>query len=226
VSPTSPPRRIPVDKRRLATQVANELRDLILTGGLQTGDQLKIVALAEELGLSTQPVREALLHLSIEGFVVGDPHKTLLVAPITLDDIRDVYLVHGFVSGVLAERAAKSLTDLDIETLEKLAAECERELGERNSAAASKLNTEFHHVISSSSGDHFLTTVLSDTVEYLSDQSYDHHFDGQMAAAAEHMAIIDALRKGDGALARKLVMQHTEQAGELTIAHYRSIQKF
>jgi DNA-binding GntR family transcriptional regulator len=209
----------------LATQVANELRDLILTGGLQTGDQLKIVALAEELGLSTQPVREALLHLSIEGFVVGDPHKTLLVAPITLDDIRDVYMVHAFVAGVLAERAAKTLTEEDLAELEQLAEECERELGRRNSTAASKLNTEFHRLISASPESYFLTTVLSGTVDYLSDQSYDHHFEGQMAAAAEHVAIIDALRKGDGALARELVTRHTEQAGELTVAHYQAIQK-
>ena len=215
---------IPRTKRKLADQVLDDLRDLILSGDLQSGDELKIVALADRLGLSTQPVREALLRLSKDGFVVGDPHKTVQVAPITLDDVRDIYLVHGFVAGVLAERSAHVLCDEDLLHLEQLAADCETALRSGRLRQASRLNSEFHRYINSAPGNHFLTTVLADIVSFLSEQTSAHSFEAQMAAAGEHARIIDALRRRDGDLARELVTHHTEQAGELTIAHYRTAQ--
>jgi len=81
------------DKYSLRGRVFNRLRDDILNGKYQAREELKEVAIGEELGVSRTPVREALRQLELEGLVQIIPNKGAYVVGISAGDIRDIYMI-------------------------------------------------------------------------------------------------------------------------------------
>src|SRR6187200_1050639 len=104
-------------KRQPAESLAStKLRDLILSGAFPPGARLLQESLAERLGVSRMPIRQALLALEREGLVKTDPWRGSIVAPLDPDAIRDMYEVRGIlerhVAKVLAERPSFNTSGL------------------------------------------------------------------------------------------------------------------
>src|SRR5690606_8410532 len=95
---------------QLGDEAASYVRDLITSGTLAAGDHVQPEAVAEELGISSTPAREALQALRAEGFLNLAPRRGFTVAMVTGDDIRDMFLVQSWVAGELASRAAAAMT--------------------------------------------------------------------------------------------------------------------
>src|SRR3954467_7344721 len=97
------PRR--VQHRSMADQVAAELRRMVLGGAVDENERLTQEKLAKMLGVSTMPIREALLRLTAEGLIVATANRSFSVASNGTNDIRDTYWAFGQIAGELAHRA-------------------------------------------------------------------------------------------------------------------------
>lgn len=201
--------------KKASDWVLSYLRESILAGRLKPGETLPLVQLANEVQLSTTPVREALGRLQDEGLVVGDARRTFRVAALTLDDISDYYLLHALFSGVLAERTAQSASEADVAYLRELDEEMLRRSTAEDFTALNELNFEFHKRINVGSTGILrrFVTVTSRLVTrrtYPDVQGYKHSID-------DHKAIVDAIASRDGKLARDLMQTHILHVGEAVI---------
>ena len=109
---------LPAAARTLSITVADRLRQLIVTNRLRPGDPLRLAAIAERLGVSVQPVREAVRLLAAEGLVVIEPHRGAYVAKLSIEDVEELYAVRVALEGLMARVATEHLTDEDVAELE------------------------------------------------------------------------------------------------------------
>src|ERR1700693_1092270 len=86
----------------MADEVAAELRRLVLSGAFEQGERITQDKLAKSFGVSTMPVREALLRLAAEGLIIAEANRSFSVVQNTADDLRDAYWIYGKLSGELA----------------------------------------------------------------------------------------------------------------------------
>jgi DNA-binding GntR family transcriptional regulator len=195
--------------------VVGWLRDSIIGGRLRPGEQLPLVQLANRAGVSTTPIREALSRLRDEGLVVGDSYRTFRVASLTLDDIRDYYQIHAFLSGVLAERAASLLTVEDIDRLRELDRQILEKAEEHDEAGVHRLNFEFHHLINDK-GSEVLRRFVAMTTRLVSRRTYPD-VQGWTDSIEDHGAILSALATKNAAVARVAMEQHMMHAGQAVV---------
>ena len=193
----------------LTDQVAARLRSEIMRGELPGGQTLRLVPLAARLGVSPTPVREALLALSKEGLVVGEARRGFHVARLDIDDIRDLFLVHAFIAGVLAARAAEALSDEQLHHLGELNAGISDSLRRGDALQAAELSHEFHRVVNKSTAPTLLHRMLADMARWTAPGIL-----GWSASVPhDHTALLRALRRRDGGLARRLTEDHVRDAG-------------
>lgn len=199
---------------KLADRVAARLRDAILGGTLRAGDTLRLVPLAERLGVSTTPVREALLLLQKEGLVTGEPRRGFRVAHLSRGDIRDLFQLFAFISGLLAERAAARISEDELEELARLSAEIRQVDAEGPSERSAILRQEFFRIVNRAAGPTILRRLLADMSRWTAPR-----VPGWPAPRLDHGPIVSALRRRDGRRARELVERHVLRAGHHVLTH-------
>jgi DNA-binding GntR family transcriptional regulator len=118
----APRRRPPAGGGELANRAYSGIRQAIVSLGLQPGQQLQEEPLAEWLGTSRTPVREALRRLQSEGLVAGAPGRGLVVAQLSLEDVENAYRVIEALEGLSSRMAAERLDDRGAATLRDLLA--------------------------------------------------------------------------------------------------------
>ena len=143
--------------KSLRDQVADILRDEILSVRLKPGSILNEKVLAERLNVSKTPVREALALLDHEGLVQTLPRKGYFVTPVTIQDISDAFGLRIILECAAAEMAATKINDEDIEELSKLSSEYD---STENTNERIKVNLRFHHYIARLSGNERLASLV------------------------------------------------------------------
>lgn len=127
------PASIPPARRRnrlpLSDEVAAHVRAQIMSGSLQPGEFVRLEKVADDLGVSATPVREGLHALRGEGFLGFEPRRGFVVAPLSPDDIEDLFLVQADIAGELAARAAIAATPEVVDELRRLQAMLDGDLG-------------------------------------------------------------------------------------------------
>ncbi|ROR46369.1 GntR family transcriptional regulator [Kitasatospora cineracea] len=113
----------PITSRSVVEQATEELRRAILAGSLAPGAEYSLRELAGMLDISFIPVREALRSLESEGLVIMRPGRSLVIAPLDLDDLRGIYRLRRALEPEIARRSCVLLTDRELELLESRAAE-------------------------------------------------------------------------------------------------------
>ena len=199
--------------------VFNTLRRAILKGELKPGERLMEIALAERLGVSRTPIREAMRKLELEGLVVMIPRRGAQVANITEKDLNDVLEVRIALEKMAIEKACKLITEEELEELEKAAKEVEKGIAEENVVKLAEADVVFHDVIYKASGNARLNQVLNNLreqiyryrVEYLKDEATRNDL------IAEHELICKALRERDAAKAMEITFQHIENQRQAII---------
>lgn len=135
-----------IEKENLSSRVYAEIRSALMNGQYEPGERLRIAALAEQMGVSITPVREAIFRLVSEQGLEMKAATAVHVPIITADHLREIQLIRHHLEGAAAERAAVNITREDYGRLEDVQ---ERFVAAAaaNPKKASKLNREFHFAI-------------------------------------------------------------------------------
>lgn len=199
--------------------VFESLREAILEGKLSPGQRLMEVQLAEQLGVSRTPVREAIRKLELEGLVVMLPRKGAYVANMSLKDIIDVLEIRASLEGLSAYLAAERINEEDIKKLEKIADDFKKSANDLDIESSLKMDVEFHECIFKAANNKRLHQLINSLWEqvYRFRVSYISDYDSSVNIIKEHELILDAIRKGDSELAKKYAMDHIERAEQFII---------
>lgn len=194
--------------------VAQHVRDLILAGQLRAGERLDQDAIADELGVSRLPVREALITLESEGMVENFARRGAFVAQLEPIDFLDHYRMFGVISGIAAARAAETKS---VETVERLRA-IQAQLREATDPDThDELNYQFHQAINRSAGSRRLTSVLRMLANNMPSHFYERNAPFRNQGLEEHEAIIAAIESGDADRAAAAVATHFLHTGEQAV---------
>lgn len=195
--------------------VFENLREAIVEGRLQPGQRLMEVQLAEQLGVSRTPVREAIRKLELEGLVIMLPRKGAYVANMSLKDMIDVLEIRATLEGLAASLAAERISDEDLNKLRKISEEFKESLlNKSNLEEILKKDVEFHECIFNAAKNSKLTQLINSLWEqvYRFRVTYVSNYDTSVSLIEEHAQILDALVKGDSELAKKYAIDHIEKA--------------
>jgi DNA-binding GntR family transcriptional regulator len=195
--------------------IAQVIREDIFSGRLRPGERVNQEELAERLGVSRLPVREALILLKSEGLVDSIPHRGTFVHAITPDDIRDHYTVFGLVAGVAVERAASRLSGDDLAAIRK-AYEHTRER-HNDASSLQRANFEFHRLINRAGASQrlrFHLLLLTKTIPW---EFFAARYEWQTRAQDDHRNLLAALEQHDGSLAAELMRSHLRRSGDFAV---------
>lgn len=210
VQPLEPRRR-----RNLAEDVADHLRDAILTGQLRPGTRIDQDAVADQLGVSRLPVREALIALDQEGLIHTIPRRGSYVQRLQRDDIADNYQLFGRVAGLAAARAVVRIDDAGLAELEAVHAQM---AGATDPREHERLNFEFHRIVNQAAGSRRIAGVLKLLSRSLPSHYFEFIPDWPDRAEAQHGEILDAFRRRDPAAAQVAMEQHLNESARYAIA--------
>ncbi|MBB2893455.1 GntR family transcriptional regulator [Flexivirga oryzae] len=115
-----------IDARSVADQVTDEIRRSILSGALAPGESLSLRKLADRLGVSIIPVRDAIKNLHNEGLIVNPPSRSATVAPLDSEEFAAIYRLRRLLEPELARRAVTGLSDAELDRLHDVAADLGR----------------------------------------------------------------------------------------------------
>lgn len=191
-----------------------------MSGQLRPGAFIRQDRIADELEMSATPVREGLLALRGEGFVQLEPRKGFVVAPLSAQDIRDMFYAQGVLAGELAARAAAAATPGLIDRLVALQHELDTAASTGAFDELERLNHRFHREINLAAGAPKLAWLLSVAGRYVP-RRFHHMIEGWSDASVEdHSDILTALTEHDEAAANDAMRSHFLHAGDLLARHF------
>ena len=185
--------------------VFNTLRNAILTGELSPGERLMEIKLADKLGVSRTPIREAIRKLELEGLVVNTPRKGAEVANISAEDLRDVLEVRRSLEVLAIRLACDKMTEETLELLHENIDAFKHSIDAKATSDIASVDVSFHDIIYKSTGNNRLIQILNN----ISEQMYRYRFEYIKNKEAwnrlveEHMNIYEAIKHRDKELAVK-----------------------
>jgi DNA-binding GntR family transcriptional regulator len=205
-------------QKYLRDHIFEALQQAIYNGQLKSGERLTEKKIAEELGVSRTPVREALYRLASSGLIKMIPHRGFIVSRWSLKEIEDVLELRSVLEVFAVKLAIDHIQSKDIVEFKKLIKQMEEAVSNKDNIKTSSLNTLFHDKIIFLSNN----TALLEAIEPIKSKIYhfriisiysDHRLEESFN---EHKEILDAIINKDTTLAQKLVEQHINKVG-LTI---------
>lgn len=204
---------VPARRRGLADEVADRVRDAIFDGGYALGSQLREVELAEALGVSRGPVREALLRLEREGLVRTEWHRGTTVTALSDEDVAELDSLRAALDGLAVGLVVDRAPDQALAEIDAVVRRMDRAAGEHEMV---RCDLEFHDAVYAAAGHRRLREA------WLAIRSQVHLFlltrigvatDGYLAGIpAEHRELAAALRARDREKALALFAEHRRQA--------------
>lgn len=205
--------------RSISEEVADTLRDMILLGELPPGVQLTQDDLATRLGVSTMPVREALIRLSHEALIEARRGRSYRVRRVTRSDVRDVFWLHATVERELTERACASGGEV-VGALDASLSAWKDAVGFGRPADLDRLNFEFHRIINHAAGAPALARQLRHTLRTIPQHFYSLLPEWVEISTAGHQRILQAFKAGDAAMAGDAAADHVLEAGALLTRYF------
>jgi DNA-binding GntR family transcriptional regulator len=201
--------------RPLREVVAEEIRAMIVSGAIAPGERLVEDKLADELGVSRNPVREAIRLLEATGLVDVVPRKGAYACLVDGDDIRQIQELRAAINGWAAELAAVRRTDADIHEMRHCIETGRAASSAGDAVRAAEQHRQFHLAMEGAAGNPFIGVVLN-PLRHRTEMVFSILLDRRGALAwDEHREICDAIADGDAARSRQLVEHHILSALEL-----------
>jgi DNA-binding GntR family transcriptional regulator len=213
------------EPQALVDDLAERIRERIMTGEIPIGAQLRQAALASEFGVSRTPVREALRQLQTGGLITVVPNRGAVVRVPSPWEVRSAHEVRAELEGLAAERAATRITEPQLQILRR-ANETMRRAAEKArprqpvgaTAPTTLANDEIHTTIHEAARNPWLGRMINQINESFPRNVLALVLATDPAArrltVVEHDQIIDALEAGDGAAARAAMHKHVIESGE------------
>jgi len=204
---------------QLGDVAAAYLRDQITSGNLPAGAPVRPETVADELGISTTPAREALQALRAEGFLDLAPRRGFTVAQLDGDDIRDMFLVQAMVAGELAARAATKVTPANVAALDAIHKDLVAAAERGDLTSLEELNHQFHRDINLAANSPRLANVIRLVSRYAPRRFYATIAGWPETTVHDHTLVLDAIRRGDADTARREMSAHVHHAAEQLASH-------
>ncbi|MDD3278850.1 MAG: GntR family transcriptional regulator [Lachnospiraceae bacterium] len=193
--------------------VFHTLRDAILHGDLKPGERLMEIKLANRLGVSRTPIREAIRMLELEGLVIMVPRKGAQVAQITEKDLKDVLEVRMGLEELAVKFACERITESQLSELKRAAAEFARAVQEAKDEDITHLaekDVRFHELIYKATDNQRLIQLINNLREQMYRYRIEYLKDAEIrdSLVEEHNAICQALKERDFDSACQKTVEH------------------
>ncbi len=198
----------------LHLKVCNVIREAIIRGDFKPGERLKQSDLAEKMGVSRMPIREAFRKLESEGLILLEPHKGAVVKSININDIEEIYALRSELEKMAVYQSVELLTQEDIAQLSSLVDQMENA---EDADTFVQYNIDFHRLLVKRCRWERLNSFIGTLWNGLPQQT-PHLLSGQIETSnTEHRKILEAVLKKDKETAAKLVSEHIFRTGESLI---------
>lgn len=190
--------------------VFQTLRQAILRGTLQPGERLMEIHLAQKLGVSRTPVREAIRMLELEGLVIMVPRRGAIVAEITVSDLEDVLEVREALEELAVRKACQNMTEEQLEELKAAAERFENSLKGEDLIACAQADVDFHELICKATQNRRLIQILNNIREQIYRYRLENLKDkgSHLNLVEEHAAICRALEERSEEKATEAIRVH------------------
>jgi len=219
-TPSSGSGLVPIQRQTLTGLTLDALRERILRGQFPEGEPLRQDAIADELGVSRIPVREALRQLEAEGLVNFSPHRGAVVSTLSLEEIVELFELRANIESDLLRRTIPYMSVENDKRAREILDAYEIALEAGEVAAWGVLNWQFHSTLYAPSKRAFTMTMVKKLHQhsdrYLRMQLALTH--GETRAKDEHRAIAAAVAARDAKLATRLMREHILGAGKSLVA--------
>lgn len=196
--------------------VFNTLRKAILTGELQPGERLMEIHLANQLGVSRTPIREAIRKLELEGLVIMIPRRGAEVAQITEKDLKDVLEVRRALDALCAELACDRISEEEKIQLKKACAEFEKATVTGDVTTIAEADVRLHDIIVAATGNKRLIQLINN----LSQQMYRYRFE-YIKDENQHNHLVDEHRM----IYEGIITHDKEKAAQAARVHIDNQEK-
>lgn len=207
----------PAPRRSLSDDVVDRLRAGIVRGSFEPGQRLTEAMLADAFDVSRGPVREALAQLAREGLVVFQRHKGATIARLSEEEIEQIYELRLALERLAMERAVRLATDEDLAAMDLVISSLEGSVRDRIDEVLD-LDLRFHDLIYRAARHPRLyaswSNMRSQVHAFLFSRTTAANVDYLGLVAAEHAALLDAIRSRDKARALSLIEAHLREAYE------------
>ena len=199
----------------LTSQVRTALAEDIAAGVLSAGERIVVERLAERLGVSATPVREAIASWVQDGLIEKTADDKLRVVPLTPTYVEEVFLVRGALEGLAAELAAKRISDDKLETLSWALSETTADLGRGSVAVYTTTDALLHRMVVTVAKNSILTREfewLQAHLAYIRAYSQRRVGEHLWCSHHEHSEIVATLRQHDSLAARSAMEEHIRRS--------------
>jgi DNA-binding GntR family transcriptional regulator len=190
----------------LSARVRQEIEQMIYAGDLPPGSRVNEYALAEQFGVSRGPVREATRALVEAGLLIADPGRGAFVRQMSEVEVAETYDVRALLTGLLCSRAAERRTEAELRQLEIFVEKMEEAIAAGQIAEYYRVNVDFHALINRIADHGCAQRIYNDLIRET--HSLRRSLSSPGETNSEHRAIVDAIRRGDAAEARRLGEEH------------------
>ena len=217
VSTGEMPRNSPIQRQSLAAAVADRLREQILNGDLNEGQQLRQDRIAREFQVSRIPVREAFLRLEAEGLVRVVANRGAVVSALSPEEIQELFEIRAVLECHILRQSIPNLTKADFQRAEKILKEYEQAVeGELEIASWGELNWRFHSTLYQPANRPMLMSLLS-TLNRNCDRYTRLHLlvtRNLHRAGKAHRVLLTVCKTRDTDQACEVLWQHIMDAGQ------------
>ncbi len=206
---------MPIVKHTYKDQVIDHVYQLMLNNELGPGDQLKESLLAEQMGISRAPIREAMKELIMSGLVDYRPQVGNFIPVLSSKEIVDSYSTRGVLEGYAIMETCEQFTCDDFETLDDMTDKMERYAEKHNHKKVVEIGGDFHDLLISKNNNAQLleyTNRLSLKLHILFFKHWGRLYDAE-EIGRRHREIVDGLRSGDCSRIEKVVRDHYAETG-------------
>ncbi|GLR46170.1 GntR family transcriptional regulator [Mesorhizobium amorphae] len=208
-----------LDHENLSNTVYATLCDALIKGKFQPGDRLRIREIAEQLGTSVTPVRDAILRLTHDDALVFQSARDIRIPIISEGRYLEIRAIRLRLEALAAETAAQRASKQDIATLEDLLSENERAIGVGDWLRGAELNQTFHFLLPTIAGLPVLHGILRRIWLQMGPVIADAYIDGGRSMIDYHYPVVEAIRRRDSQGAARAIMDDIIHGGQSILEH-------